>query len=570
MLDTNIINEIITISEKFNENNAKTTVEELSKLFERNKKNRYNIFCITKSFTRACLRQNKDVKSIIFELCNKNKDNLESITKSFVEACLSKNKPMSNLKEFIIEASKRNIEFDLIYDTIRTCCYYKYTVNKVEIDSQNFKDLIGILNNLEKEEIKTDSQKVLCGMFICDYLFRKGGHIKDEKNSIPTVASIEFIDLLNKVLNTNITKIEDLTLKDIKTLFNDLMNIKFNKTKRTVDSEDKQTGPFFQIFISLAEHSKIEENTTIEELYKKTNQEKINDFQRKLNRLKYIKIQNDTKIKNFKDFVENILKLTKNDFEKEGFDIFELSTPSHSTTLVVNTSKSFNEFINQNENTDYFKGIVLFDSSHAISIYKILGNGELNNFMQKIPVQNISYQQNGTCWANSTCVKSLLLNNYTTFEEIVNIETYKKENFNNSYTAYTFEPKDKIIQKIINETDKYYVSNINKIENKSDYVEIYRKDDITITANIQQKQFFQDATMQFQFRENKLTEIEKQLKNTQKEQLEKLKKELEELKNGTQFIKKVGNNVEYNTLTKTNELLNKINILFEQKQQISK
>lgn len=429
MLDTNIINEIIAISKNFNETNAKATAEKLSKLFERNKKNRCNIFCITKSFTRACLRQNKDVKNIIFELCNKNKDSLESITKSFVEACLSENKPMSNLKKFISEASKRNVEFDLIYDTIRTCCYYKYTVNKVEIDSQNFKDLIEIINNLEKEEIKTDSQKVLCGMFICDYLFRKGEHIKDEKNSIPTVASIEFIDLLNKVLKTNITKIEDLTLKDIKTLFNDLMNIKFNKTKRTVDSEDKQTRPFFQIFISLAKHSKIEENTTIEELYKKTNQEKINDFQRKLNRLKYIKIQNDTKIKNFKDFVENILKLTKNDFGKEGFDIFELSTPSHSTTLVVDTSKSFNEFINQNENTDYFKGIVLFDSSHAISIYKILGNGELNEFVQKIPVQNLQYQANGTCLANSTCVKSVLLNNYTTFEEIVNIETYKKRKF---------------------------------------------------------------------------------------------------------------------------------------------
>ena len=610
MLDTNIINEIITISKNFSETNAKATAEKLNKLiesnsnnitmeiiynftqnclsqnkdiksiifelFDRNKKNRYNIFCITKSFTRAYLSQNKDVKSVIFELCNNNKDNLEPITKSFVEACLSENKPMSNLKEFIIEVSKRkDTEFDLIYDTIRTCCYYKYTVNKVEIDSQNFKDLIGILNNLEKEEIKTDSQKVLCGMFICDYLFRKGGHIKDEKNSIPTVAPIEFIDLLNKILNTNTTKIEDLTLKDIKTLFNDLMNIKFNKTKRTVDSEDKQTGPFFQIFISLAEHSKIEENTTIKELYKKTNQEKINDFQRKLNRLKYIKIQNDTKIKNFKDFVENILKLTKDDFGKEGFDIFELSTPTHSTTLVVDISKPFNEFINQNENTDYFKGIVLFDSSHAISAYKILGNGELNNFMQKIPVQNISYQQNRTCWANSTCVKSVLLNNYTTFEEIVNIETYKKENFKSNngkpnHTTYTFEPKDKIIQKIINETDKYYVSNINKIENESDYAEIYRKDDITITANIQQKQFFQHATKQFEFRENKLTEIKNQLKNTQKEQLEKLKKELEEFKKCTQFIKKVGNQVKYNTLTKTNELLNKINILFGQKQQISK
>ena len=76
--------------------------------------------------------------------------------------------------------------------------------------------------------------------------------------------------------------------------------------------------------------------------------------------------------------------------------------------------------------------------------------------------------------------------------------------------------------------------------------------------------------MQFQFRKNKLTEIEKQLKNTQKEQLEKLKKKLEELKNCTQFIKKVENKVEYNTLTKTNELLNKINILLGQKQQISK
>ena len=216
MLDINIINEIITISKNFNETNAKTTAEELSKLiknnsnnitteiiynftqnclsqnkdvksvifelFERNKKNRYNIFCITKSFTQAYLSQNKDVKSIIFELCNNNKDNLEPITKSFVEVCLSENKPMSNLKEFIIEASKRkDIEFDLIYDTIRTCCYYKYTVNKVEIDSQNFKDLIEIINNLKQEEIKTDSQKVLCGMFICDYLFRKGGHIKDEK-----------------------------------------------------------------------------------------------------------------------------------------------------------------------------------------------------------------------------------------------------------------------------------------------------------------------------------------------------------------------------------------------------
>ena len=68
-------------------------------------------------------------------------------------------------------------------------------------------------------------------MFICDYLFRKGRHIKDEKNSIPTVAPIEFIDLLNNVLKTNITEIEDLTLNDIKTLFNNLMNVKFDKIK---------------------------------------------------------------------------------------------------------------------------------------------------------------------------------------------------------------------------------------------------------------------------------------------------------------------------------------------------
>ena len=82
-------------------------------------------------------------------MCNKNKDNLEPITKSFVEACLLENAPTSNLKKFISEASKRkNTKFDLIYDTIRTCCYYKYTINKVEIDSQNFKDLIEIINNL--------------------------------------------------------------------------------------------------------------------------------------------------------------------------------------------------------------------------------------------------------------------------------------------------------------------------------------------------------------------------------------------------------------------------------------
>ncbi|MBO5852000.1 MAG: hypothetical protein J6R29_06690, partial [Clostridia bacterium] len=103
------------------------------------------------------------------------------------------------------------------------------------------------------------------------------------------------------------------------------------------------------------------------------------------------------------------------DFDKSGFKTFWFEVPGHGVTLVVDTSAPFETFIKQNSNstTYHFKGLVMFDSSHFFI------NNISQNIIHKIPVQFVNYQENGTCWANTTCTNTALLNNYEKFEDIV-------------------------------------------------------------------------------------------------------------------------------------------------------